>query len=41
MRQRLRTFRDDDRGVVLVFVAVGFLGFFAVATLAIESACSW
>ncbi len=36
MRQRLRTFRDDDRGVVLVFVAVGFLGFFAVATLAID-----
>ena len=36
MCQRLRTLRHDERGVVLAFVAVGFLGFFAVATLAID-----
>ena len=28
--------RHNERGIVLVFVAVGFLGFFTVATLAID-----
>ena len=36
MRGRLETLRHNERGIVLVFVAVGFLGFFAVATLAID-----
>ena len=36
MSRRLRTLRHNERGMVLVFVAVGFLGCFAVATLAID-----
>ena len=36
MRGRLETLRHNERGIVLVFVAVGFLGFFTVATLAID-----
>lgn len=36
MRKRFRRFRDDERGMSLIYVTVGFMSFFAATTLAID-----
>jgi|KBSMisStaDraftv2_1062788.scaffolds.fasta_scaffold34780_4 hypothetical protein len=36
LADRCRTLRDDERGMSLVFIGVGFMSFFVVTTLAID-----
>src|SRR5688572_24237965 len=36
MRNRLRHLRNDERGMSLVFVGLGFMGFLTATTLAID-----
>ena len=36
LTDRCRMLRDDERGMSLVFIGVGFMSFFVVTTLAID-----